>query len=254
MLKGEHGGDRLDGPGGAEEMAGHGLRRAHGQPVGVRTKHLLDGMCLVQVIVLGRRAMGVDVVDFVRGHPRIGQRQAHRPGVPVGRGRRGVIGVGGRPIASQLGVDMAAPAPCVLELLQDQDSGSFAQNETVSVLVEGPTGLGRSVVAYRQGSERAEARHHKRADQRIRAAGDHYIRVVPFDVAKRFPNGLCAGGARRGGARNGSARPGAHGDPAGRHVRQEAGHSVRVHASHLLLQQPVVGLEDQRQAAQRGPD
>jgi len=52
-----------------------------------------------------------------------------------------VIGVGGRPIASQLGVDMAAPAPCVLELLQDQDSGSFAQNETVSVLVEGPTGL-----------------------------------------------------------------------------------------------------------------
>ena len=57
------GGDRLDRPSRAQEMPDHGLRRADGQPVGVRPEHFLDGMRLVHIVVRSRRTVSVDVLN-----------------------------------------------------------------------------------------------------------------------------------------------------------------------------------------------
>ena len=75
-----------------------------------------------------------------------------------------MVGVGRNGVASELGVDVAPSAPRVLELLQHDDARPFAQDEAVPLLVEGPTGFRRSVVADRQRPERAEARDHEWGD------------------------------------------------------------------------------------------
>ena len=56
-------------------------------------------------------------------------------------GRRGdVVRVARHAVADDLGVDPRAAAPRVLELLEDQDAGAFADDEAVAILVERPAG------------------------------------------------------------------------------------------------------------------
>jgi len=56
--------DRLDPPGRAEEVPGHGFRGADRDLVGILPEDGLDGNGLELVTILGRRAMGVDIAHF----------------------------------------------------------------------------------------------------------------------------------------------------------------------------------------------
>src|SRR5919109_770063 len=49
VAQGERAGDRLEGPGGAEQVAGHGLGGGDGQLVGVGAEGLADGLGLGRV-------------------------------------------------------------------------------------------------------------------------------------------------------------------------------------------------------------
>ena len=69
-----------------------------------------------------------------------------------------MIGVGGEAVAGQLGEDVRAALLGVLEFLDDDDAGAFAHDEAVAVLVEGPRGAFRLVVA---GAQRAAWRRNR---------------------------------------------------------------------------------------------
>ena len=104
----------------------------------------------------GAGAVGVDVLDVV-GVERASLRASCAwPGgaAAFGCGRGDVVGVGRAAAAEQLGVDAGAARAGVLEFFEDEDAGPFAEDEAVAVLVEGPAGALRVVVARRTGPAR----------------------------------------------------------------------------------------------------
>src|SRR5438094_10263412 len=80
VLQREYRGDRLHGPGRTEKVSGHGICRAHRQPLGVSLEDVFDGTRLIQVVERRGCAVRVDVVHLLRGHPGIGEGQ--RYGLP----------------------------------------------------------------------------------------------------------------------------------------------------------------------------
>ena len=78
-------------------------------------------------------------------------------------GRRGdVVGVARQTVADHLGIDLRAPRLCMFVLLQHDDAGPFAHDETVAIPVVGTRGpLGSSlkpVESARQAAKPAASR------------------------------------------------------------------------------------------------
>src|ERR1044071_611353 len=71
VVDGEDGEDRLDAARGAEQVAGHRLRRTHRELVGVLAERLLDGERLELVIVGRRSPVRVDVADLLGPDARV---------------------------------------------------------------------------------------------------------------------------------------------------------------------------------------
>ena len=132
--------DRLDRPGRPEQVPGRGLGRGHRhlpRRVAEQPRHRAE---LDLVADRRRGAVRVHVVDRVGRELRVLQRRLHRPeaAVAVRRGRGDVVGVARQPVADDLGVDLRAARPRVLELLEHDDAGPLAHHEAVAVLVVGP--------------------------------------------------------------------------------------------------------------------
>ena len=139
LLEREHRDDRLDAAGGAEEVAGHRLRRRHRQA----RRAWSPNTCLIaRVSVLslyGRRgAVGVDVADVLGPSPASRSAAAWRESAPsplrVGRGH--VVGVGRHAVPDDLRVDARAAPARVLGVLQHDDPRPLAGHEPVAVGVE----------------------------------------------------------------------------------------------------------------------
>ena len=94
----------------------------------------------------------------------------------------------------------------VLEFLEHDHPGAFAEDEAVAVEVERPARCGRAVVALREGREQVEAGDAERVDHAVRAAGEHHVGVAAADHLGRLADGLRAGGTG-GQARANSGRP-----------------------------------------------
>src|SRR5207237_121359 len=86
-----------EGPGatGAQEVTGHRLRGAHGDPRRMRAGHLVDGARLRRVVVRGAGAVGIHVADLVGPHAGVGERERHalRGALPLRRRLRHVVRV-----------------------------------------------------------------------------------------------------------------------------------------------------------------
>src|ERR1051325_1425784 len=125
---------RLEPAGGAEEVAGHRLRRADGELVGVLAEDALDRQRLRFVAERRRRAVRVDVVNVGRLQAGVLQRAAHDVDHPdaVLRGRGDMIRVEAHALTGQLAEDPRAAGDGALALLEKQDAGSLAHDEAVA--------------------------------------------------------------------------------------------------------------------------
>src|SRR6185437_5628152 len=110
-----------------------------GDTVRVLAEGALDGQRLDRVVDGGAGAVGVDVVDVGRVEAGAGQRlldagdRAAALVVAVGDPE----GIGRRSVADDLAVDPRPAPPGVLELLEHEHPGPFAEDEAVAVAVEG---------------------------------------------------------------------------------------------------------------------
>ena len=88
------------------------------------------------------------------------QGQLHGPDGADAFGMRGgdVVGVGRAAGAEELGVDRGAALAGVFVFFEDDDAGPFAEDEAVAVLVEGPAGRLRVVVALGEGAGASRSR------------------------------------------------------------------------------------------------
>ena len=99
------------------------------------------------------------------------------------------------PTISAKGV--APRASGVLERLEDDGAGPFADDEPVPPTVKRARRGGRVVVPGREGPHRGEARDHHLADRRLRRPGDHDVGVAAPDRLPGLADGVTAGGAGR---------------------------------------------------------
>jgi hypothetical protein len=128
---------------GAQRMPDHRLDRAHRDLPGVLAEAALEGGRLVPVVLLGPRAVRVDVPDRgridlrpVQGVP---DRLGHLPAVGLEPGHVESVAAAGE--TQQLGVDPRAPPPGRPGLLQHQHRSTLGQDEPVAAGVERAGGV-----------------------------------------------------------------------------------------------------------------
>ena len=85
----------------------------------------------------------------------------------------------------------------VLELLQHQDAGAFAEDEAVAALVERSRGALGVVVAGGERAHRGESADERFVDAGLGAAGDHHVGVAAPDRLGCLADGVAAGRAGR---------------------------------------------------------
>ena len=162
-------------------------------------KYLLDGLDFGPVAERRARAVGVDVVDLFGRDAGIAQGVAHHEhhAAAAGVGRGDVVGIRRHAAADELGVHFCAPRLGVLVFFEHQRAGPFAEHEAVAVLVVGPRGRGRVVVALAHGLESVEAAHARFGDGCLGAARNHGIGQAEADVVEGRDDGIVRRGAGR---------------------------------------------------------
>ena len=121
----------LDGAGGTEEVAGHGLTGTDKEAVlCVSAKEGLYRLGLADVADAGRGAVRVDVIDFVGVDAAFieGHFHAADGSFALGEGGGHVIGIGTEAVAGDLAVNGCAAAFGVFEFLDEKDASAFAHD------------------------------------------------------------------------------------------------------------------------------
>ena len=145
--------------------------------------------------------MCVDVVDLVRRHARVVERDRRGPrGLrPVGPRLDHVMGVGRRPIPAQLRVRHGAAPFRHVGRLQDQECRALAHDEPVTTDIERPGGATRvPVVAGGERTDEVERTERERAERHFAATRDGGIDSALAQVPERLAQCDRPRGARVG--------------------------------------------------------
>jgi len=126
------------------------------------TENGFDGLGFTDVALRGGGAVGVDVVDLLGVDLGVLKCDSHGAGGSgsLGSGGGEVVGVGRCTVAKDFPIDAGVAFLCVIVLLQNNDSGSFAEDKAVPPLIKRARGTGGFVVAGGErfhGAEAAEA-------------------------------------------------------------------------------------------------
>ncbi len=111
-----------------------------------------------------------------------------------------VEGVGGETVADDFGEDLCAAGFGELKLFEDEDACAFADDEAVTILVEGTGGVLGVVVAGGECAHGSEACDSEGSDRGLGAACDHGVGVAALDEAEGVADGVSGGGAGGGGS------------------------------------------------------
>ena len=156
---------------------------------------------LDRVVQLRRGAVIVDVADLLRRASGLRQRGAHAAHDlgAIGIHLHAVIGITGRGVAFDAGIDARAPGPRAILALEREHPGAFAEHEAVAAAIERAGGLRRAIVVA--GGHRAHARepeHHARQHAAVGAARQQDVVLVEQQehagIAHRVGGAGAAGG------------------------------------------------------------
>ena len=175
--------------------------------------------------------------------------------VAVGGGRGDMIGVAGKAVADQLGVDGGAAVLGVLEFLEHDASGAFAHHKAVAIAVVGARGLlGPVVEAGRQGAAGAKSGQRKAIDRRLGAAGDHHVGVAEGDQPSRVADRVRAGRAGGDDSVVGTLEMVSDRDLPAHQIDETAGNEKRRDAARPFLMQGHGGVVDAPKSADSRAD
>ena len=197
VLECEGADDELDGAGGAEHVAVHGLGAADdGAACLFLAEGFLDGGRLALVVEWCAGAVGVDVEVLAGLEGGLFECEAHGFGgaASLGVGGGVVVGVAGVAVAAYLGVDFGAALAGELFAFKYQYAGAFAEHEAAAAAVKRQRG-GHGVGGGGEGLHVGEAADGHVADGGFGAAGDDGVGASLADEAVGFADGVGAGGA-----------------------------------------------------------
>src|SRR5205823_5537138 len=216
----------------------------------------LDRYGLGEVAQRRRGSVSVDVVYVLTIETGVAQRVFHATGGPfsVLLWRGHVVGVTAHSVTGELGVNLRAAPPRVLEFLEHHHSGPLSQNESVAIPGPGTARRRRIVVAGRQRARRGEAAHREQRDGRLGAAGDHHVAVAVLDETSGFPDAVRGGRASRHHRQIRTLQSVHDRQISGDHVDDRAGYEERRNLARAAFQHVVMGPFDHRQAADARAD
>ena len=118
--------------------------------------------------------MSIDVIDVFRLEAGIfdGQSHAFRLLDAFRSRSRNVISVGIAAITADFTVDMSTAFLSVFQFFEEDDTGTFAHDETVAVFIEGTRCMSRVIVARAQGFHSGKAGDSARRNSGFRTAGN----------------------------------------------------------------------------------
>ena len=220
------------------EVAGHGFRGTHPEPVGMIPEYALDGERFNLVVRPGRRSVRVEVVHLFGENAGLAERHFH------GKDRAGsvrvrldeVMGIRAQAESLHLRQNLRSPRLGLLQIFEDHDPpGPFADHEPVAARVEGAAGLLWGIVSRREKAHGATPPHREIEDANLRSPGHHHIGVPSLDAVIRKADGM--GSHRAGRARAFKRTPEI---PtlrhiAGRHVSHQIGNEARAEGAPPLL-------------------
>mmetsp|Transcript_5005 Transcript_5005/g.20004 ORF Transcript_5005/g.20004 Transcript_5005/m.20004 type:complete len:392 (+) Transcript_5005:560-1735(+) len=224
-------------------MPHHTLGAANLCLVRMVPQDLLDRHGLELVIVRSARPMCVDVRDVFRSHVRVVHGDLNRASEALSLRVRGgdVVGIAGGAVPSELAVDLRAARLGVLLRLEDEHTAAFAHDEAGAVFVEG-TGSTRGIVVEGgdHGLHGREASKAERSERRLRATGDHDVRLAALEEVQRRAERVGARGTSAHHTEVGSLSTKLDGDDArsgvGDECRdQEGRHALEPRAAAVLL-------------------
>src|SRR5438477_9409948 len=187
----------LYGARGTHHVAGHRLRAADSQPVGVLAEHAVNSVGLELVVHGSAGPVCVDIVHPLRSNLGFAECPLHREHGAVALGRRGhVEGVVARAVADYLGVDACPTALGVLQLFQQEGSGPFGNHKARTIAIKGARCLGW-VLVLREGPHGTKACIDDRDEPGLGSARDDRWRIPPADRLKGLSHSATSGGAGR---------------------------------------------------------
>ena len=142
--------------------------------------------------------MGVEVIDFEGGQLRGFQGGGDGGGGTLagGIGLGEVMGVAGCGVTSKFSQRLDSPGGGVVGALKDKDSGTFGEDETIAVPIEGLAGSLGIVVLPGQRTQGIETRHAKGSDGGLCTAGQHHVGSAVADELPPGADGIGAPSAR----------------------------------------------------------
>ena len=220
------------------------------------TETVLDGECLELVVVRRRGTVCVDVVDLFRHNARLPDRHRHHTARAVGilRRRCHMVGIAGEAVADDLRIDVRAAPPGELQFLENHHAGALADDEAVAILVEGPAGVRRIVVACGERPHRGKPADAHRRDGRLGPAGNHCVGIASLDDLNRFADGVRRCGARRAGRQIRTLGAETYRHLAGREIDDGGRDEERRDLARPAVEQGFVLPFDRAEAADTGPD
>src|SRR5208282_958350 len=213
-------------------------------------------LSLGDIALLGRRAMGVDIIDLVGIEIAVFEAHPHALGraASLGRGRRDVVSVAVGGVTANLSYDPDAARNGGLALLEDEGRRALRHHESVALLVEWTAGLLRLFVAGRKRAHRDESAHPERGDCRLRAARDRGVQVAELDHPVGLADRMAARRAGAGGRKVDAARSVANRDLAGGKAADQLGDEEGRDVTQAGVHEDLVVLLDGAQAADADAD
>ena len=178
---GQGGRDDAGGAARALRMTDHRLRGRSGHRVCVTAEDATDALGLDAIVQLRRGTVVVDVADLFRAPVGATQRgldtadDLHAIGIHL----HAMIGVAGRCVAFDAGIDGGTAGERALFPLEHQHPRAFTEHEPVAPTIEGPRRRGGTIVVPgRDGSHAGEAEDHARQHTAIGAARQDHVVVT----------------------------------------------------------------------------
>lgn len=135
--------------------------------------------------------------------------------------------VGTHAVPEHFAQDRRTAGAGVLEFFEDDHTGPFGDDESIPIAVEGPAGLGRRVVAGREGMHAGEAGDSHGGDGCFAATGHHDVGHVILDQPVGITDGIGGRGACGGDSGVWSAKLPVDGDISGTGVDHHFGDEKR---------------------------
>ncbi len=126
-----------------------------------------------------------------------------------------VAGVRAHPQPGHFDVDLGAPRPRLLQLLEDVDAGALAQHHAGATLAEGPAGVDG------HDAQRLPALHGAIGDAGLGAAGHRHVGEPGADHVKGLADGVRGRGTGAGDGEGGAGEAVLHGDVTGRGIEHD---------------------------------